>query len=88
LCLLLIVKCVTDISYIVLQAREYIEFRVEPVVAFYQSKLPHYYNSRVASEAMILLGALTGTILAFLKLAKWAAIATAAAGAGECSPQT
>jgi hypothetical protein len=61
--------------------QEYITFRVMPVVEFYQSKLPQYYHSRTATEILLLAGAFSGTVLAFLHLEQWAAIVTAIAGA-------
>ena len=55
---------------------EYLRLRVEPMVAFYQSRLPGYYHRRSAFEVVLLLGALSGALLAFLNLDHWSAVFT------------
>lgn len=64
-----------------LHATEYLEFRVEPIVDFYQDRLPRYYSRRSLTQLLLLVGTFSSTILAFLGLAVWAAIPTAVATA-------
>jgi hypothetical protein len=64
-----------------LKPYEYLNYRVEPAFAYYQSQLPLYYRSRVAAEIVLVAGAFVGTILAFSGIASWAAIATSVTSA-------
>ena len=57
-----------------LNPESYLHLRVEPAVRFYQRRIPRYYASRWATEALLLLGSLSGTLLAFLKADQWFAI--------------
>ena len=52
--------------------------RVEPMVRFYQDRLPTYYRTRSISQLLMIIGSLSGTLMAFLDIAQWSAIATAA----------
>jgi hypothetical protein len=65
-----------DDHYSPLKPQDYMRFRIEPTSGFYQGKLPKYYRSRVVSEMLLLLSMFSGTILAFMKLSEWAALAT------------
>lgn len=54
----------------------YLQLRVEPLVRFYQRRLPRYYWVRTIIEVIIILGALSGTLLVFLNADEWVAIIT------------
>lgn len=60
---------------------QYLKLRVEPQVAFYQRRLPGYYRKRTLFESLLLIGALSGTLLAFLNLDEWTAAVTAVSSA-------
>jgi len=60
-----------------MRSDKYIELRVEPMVCFYQSRLPGYYRKVTVGTVILLVGALTGTFLAFLDADEWTAVATA-----------
>jgi hypothetical protein len=64
-----------------LHAPDYLRFRIKPVVNFYKGRLPRYYFSRTVSQYLLLFGTFASTMLAFLNLAAWAAVPTAAATA-------
>lgn len=59
---------------------EYLTLRVEPQLAFYKRRIPGYYRRRTVFHSLLLLGALSGTLLAFLNLDEWTAAVTAASG--------
>ena len=42
--------------------------RVEPMVRFYQNRLPSYYRARYTSVFLLMAGTLSGTVLAFLSV--------------------
>jgi hypothetical protein len=60
---------------------EYIELRVEPIVRVFQQRLLRYYRMRTLYECVLVLGGVTGVLLAFLDLASWAAVVTAVTAA-------
>jgi hypothetical protein len=64
-----------------LHAAEYIMFRIEPTLDFYQRRLPRYYRSRTVIQYLLLLGTFSSTLLAFFGVGTWAAIPTAIATA-------
>jgi hypothetical protein len=55
----------------------YLKLRVEPQMRFYQSRVPAYYRVRTISEILIVLGSLSGTLMAFLGVDNWTAVVTA-----------
>ena len=55
----------------------YLRLRVEPMVRFYQARLPSYYRWRSAYEVIAVLGSLGATLLAFLHVDEWVAVLTA-----------
>eukprot|EP01052_Picozoa_sp_SAG31_P013515 SAG31_NODE_813_length_11892_cov_5.354538_3_plen_244_part_00 len=52
---------------------EYIHMRVEPQVLFYQGQLPTDYRFRSTFEVLLILGSLSGTLMAFLDADQWTA---------------
>lgn len=58
-------------------SQEYLALRVEPHLRFYQSRIPVYARVRNMAEVFLVLGALSGSLLAFLKLSGWAGISAA-----------
>ena len=56
---------------------KYLRLRVEPMVRFYQSRVPSYYRSRTVFEVILVLGSLSGTLMAFLELSQWVSVVTA-----------
>ena len=56
---------------------KYLRLRVEPMINFYQGRLPQYYRLRISYEVLLTLGSLSGTVLAFFRVDEWAAITTA-----------
>ena len=46
---------------------------------FYQSRLPTYYRTRTISEVLLIIGTLSGTLMAFLDVSEWTAVVTAVA---------
>eukprot|EP01052_Picozoa_sp_SAG31_P037264 SAG31_NODE_4787_length_2956_cov_1.556178_2_plen_348_part_00 len=56
---------------------DYIKLRLEPMVRFYQSRLPRYYRARIITECILILGSLSGALMAFVQVEQWAAIAAA-----------
>jgi hypothetical protein len=71
----------TDDHHSPIRAVEYLNLRVQPMVAFYQKRIPRYYNAKTVVEYMLLFGAFASTILAFLEMAAWASVGTAITGA-------
>ena len=65
-----------------LRASEYLRLRAQPMVEFYQSRVPRYYCSRVVVKYLLVMCALSSPILAFMKLAIWASVGTAITGRG------
>ena len=57
----------------------YLKLRMEPQMRFYQSRLPTYYRTRTISEVLLMIGTLSGTLMAFLDVSEWAAVVTAVA---------
>ena len=55
----------------------YLRLRVEPMVRFYQSRLPSYYRWRTTYEVILVLGSLSGTLMAFLHVDEWVAVVAA-----------
>ena len=53
---------------------EYLKYRFEPAVRFYQKRLPLYARTRQGSEVALVLGSLSATVLAFANLETWAAL--------------
>jgi hypothetical protein len=70
-----------DDHYSPLKPQDYLKYRIEPTSLFYQGQLPKYYRSRVAAEVLLVASMFAGTILAFLQLSEWAALATSFAAA-------
>ena len=62
-------------------APAYLEMRVQPLVQYYQSKLPLYYRRRTTSEVLLLLISLAGTLFTFLKIDQWTGVASAVGAA-------
>jgi hypothetical protein len=60
-----------------LKPHDYLEFRVKPLVHFYQKRLPRYYSTRTSSTATILLSTIGSTLLILLGQAPWTAILAA-----------
>jgi hypothetical protein len=60
-----------------LTADGYLKLRVRPQLRFYQSRLPRYSRMRGSFETFLLLGSLTGTLLAFMNMSQWAAVPAA-----------
>jgi len=56
---------------------KYLKIRVAPLLAFYQQRLPIYSRMRFFFESTLVLGSISGTVLAFMSLSKWAAVPTA-----------
>jgi hypothetical protein len=56
---------------------KYLRLRVEPMTRFYQSRLPSYYRQRTTFEIVLVLGSLSGTLLAFLHVDEWMPAVTA-----------
>ena len=56
---------------------KYLQIRVAPLLAFYQERLPFYSRMRFFFESALVLGSMSGTVLAFLSLSKWAAVPAA-----------
>ena len=46
----------------------YIELLVEPQIRFYQKRLPSYYRSLSAAQYILIIGSLSGTLMAFLEV--------------------
>jgi hypothetical protein len=65
-----------DDHYSPLKPQDYLRFRIKPTSKFYQGKLPKYYRSRAVSETLLLFSMLASTVLAFIALSEWAALAT------------
>jgi hypothetical protein len=65
-----------DDHYSPLKPQDYLKYRIKPTSRFYQNKLPLYYRTRAISEMLLLFSMFAGTILAFMKLSEWAALAT------------
>ena len=68
---------VLDDHHSPLPPEAYLRLRVEPMVRFYQGRLPAYYRSRTVFEVLLLVGSLAGTVMAFFKVDEWVAIAAA-----------
>jgi hypothetical protein len=66
----------SDSHYTPLTPSDYIRFRVEPLVNFYQSRVPTYYRQRVSTELWMVAGVFAVTVLAFTNLTPWSAIPT------------
>jgi len=64
-----------------INANEYLDLRVRPVVKFYQKRLPRYYFSRTTIQYALLFGTFSSTILAFLEISSWSVIPSATATA-------
>eukprot|EP00937_MAST-01D_sp_MAST-1D-sp2_P005275 g5275.t1 len=60
---------------------EYLHMRAEPVVQFYQRRLPRYARFRAYSTTALLAGSVGGTLMAFFGLASWTAVVTAVTSA-------
>jgi len=56
---------------------QYLRIRVAPQLAFYQRRLPTYSRMRFSFEAILVLGSISGTVLAFMDQSNWAAVPTA-----------
>ena len=54
-----------------LKPSNYLELRVEPMLAYYQTKLPRCYRRRFVMELTLVLGGLVSSVLAFYKLHEW-----------------
>lgn len=54
---------------------DYIRFRVNPVVKFYQSRLPRYYRQLQLVEAAMVIGQVVSVLMAAFHLASWTSIA-------------
>ena len=62
-------------------AHRYLAFRVRPIMGFYGERIPPYYRDKVFFQIILALSALAGTLLAFLGLGMWTAIASSVAAA-------
>ena len=51
-----------------LTPERYLRLRVEPLIRFYQKRLPQYYSSRSMAEGIIITGSLAGAILAICQI--------------------
>lgn len=60
-----------------LPPEHYLHLRVEPMVRFYQERLPVYYRKRTVMEIVLLVGSLSGTVMSFLEVDEWAAVVAA-----------
>ena len=47
--------------------------QVEPQIRFYQTRVPRYYSRKTVVELLLVIGALAGTIMAFLGIDQWTA---------------
>ena len=56
---------------------EYLDYRVKPLVRFYQNRLPAYYRSRSVASAVLVLSALASSLLILFSQAPWAAVLAA-----------
>lgn len=70
-----------DDHYSPLTPEAYIKYRVRHVLSFYKGRLPKYYQFRTFLEIFLILGSLSGTLLAILDLQSWAAIITSCTAA-------
>jgi hypothetical protein len=60
-----------------LKPQEYLEYRVKPLIRFYQNRLPAYYRSRALSTAVLMLSTIVSSLLILLKQAPWTAVLAA-----------
>eukprot|EP01043_Picozoa_sp_COSAG02_P024374 COSAG02_NODE_1329_length_13218_cov_16.986432_10_plen_328_part_00 len=60
---------------------QYLRLRVEPMVRFYQRRLPSYYRTRTLTEIVLLMTAVSGAMLAFFQLDEWTAVFSAVGAA-------
>jgi len=60
---------------------EYLNLRVKKALAFYQNRLPVYYQIKSNTQMFLLVGTFSGIILALLEITSWVAIFTAVTGA-------
>jgi hypothetical protein len=51
-----------------LNPESYLRLRVEPQLRFYQQRMPKYYRTRSVSEALLIAGALSGTLMVMLNV--------------------
>ena len=49
-----------------LTPEKYLRLRVEPMVRFYQNRMPTYFNARAVFEVIVLAGALSGTVMTWV----------------------
>ena len=56
---------------------KYLHLRVEPLIRFYQRRLPRYYWVRTIVEIIIIFGSLSGMLMVFFDADQWVAIVTA-----------
>eukprot|EP01052_Picozoa_sp_SAG31_P062157 SAG31_NODE_21166_length_556_cov_1.006565_1_plen_127_part_10 len=70
-------KTFQDDHHCPLNPQRYIVLRVEPMIRFYQARLPRYYILSSVCQVLLLLGALSGTFMTFLGVDNWAALVTA-----------
>jgi hypothetical protein len=59
----------------------YLSFRVEPIVKFYQARLPHYWTIHSGCQVLAVVGSIVATLLGFLGLAGYTAIVAAVSSA-------
>jgi len=55
-------------------AKRYLKLRVEPMIQFYQKRMPRYYGRRIWSESLLIAGAVATTLMAAFRLQNWTAI--------------
>lgn len=73
-------KGTADDFYSPCRPSDYLEFRVQPMMRFYQGRLPVYSRIKTTSQIFLLVGAFSGAVLALFNIATWAAIGTAILG--------
>jgi hypothetical protein len=60
-----------------LRPQEYLDYRVKPLVRFYQNRLPAYDRSRSVSSAVLIMSTIASSLLILLEQAPWAAVLAA-----------
>jgi hypothetical protein len=60
-----------------LRPQEYLDYRVKPLVRFYQKRLPAYYRSRSFSTAVLMLSTIASSLLILLQQAPWTSVLAA-----------
>ena len=68
-----------------LTPERYLRLRVEPLIRFYQKRLPQYYSSRSMAEGVIITGSLAGAILAICQIDEVRAVFVAASSLVTCA---